>query len=48
MVYLVTSSHVCSSISSITVVINNDLKLPVIILHFKMQVEHFHSSLGNI
>lgn len=51
-VYLITSSHVCSNISMLIlrVVINNNLKLPILILilYFKMQVAHFHCSLGNI
>lgn len=52
MVYLITSSHVCTNISMLIlrVVVNNNLKLPILILtlYFKIQVAHFHCSLGNI
>lgn len=51
MVYLITSSRVCSNNSMLIlrVVININLKLPVLILtlYFKMQVAHLHSSLDN-
>lgn len=49
MIYLVITSHVCSNISSI-IVINNDLKLPVLTLtsYFKMQVAHFIIPIGNV
>lgn len=52
MVCLITSSHVCSNISMLmlTVVINNNLKLPVLILtlYLKMEIAHLHCSLGNV